>query len=426
MIENSKISLKLKGEIITFCENISDGLTKPERKALIQMIFGIIEKGSCHVNEICRSTDQDIRLKKLVERVIRHISKDDFGILIQKNYLDKIKKRIKKDTIISVDYTALVKKYAKKQDNLCKVRDGRTNSIKTGFWQIEVCAVDIERKQYLPLYSKLHSQEQESFKSENSETFATIEFLKESFGDKGVYVFDRGFDRNVIFAKLLELESEFIVRLKSNRHLLFGKKGQKKSAENVANSVRCQVRELVKLRKKDKTQVFELDYGSRKVRLPNCPEVELNLVVIKGKRGDVKAMFLTSLECASRKNLNKVVKSYFARWAVEEIIRFRKQEFDLENIRLRSWTRLQNMTTLVLLAGAFVAMKASLSLSGRTILKILDLSKRAGRLKKFILYAVRYGISVLLSLRNLKFRNQRKTDTDQLSFFKTINPIGDF
>lgn len=204
----------------------------------------------------------------------------------------------------------------------------------------------------------------------------------------------------MIFAKLLDLDLRFIVRLKGDRHLLSGKKG--------------------------KIQVFELDYGSRKVRLPSYPDAELNLVVVKGKRCDVKAMFLTNFECGSRKTLNKVVRSYFARWAVEEMIRFRKQEFDLEDIRLRSWTRLQNMTVLVLVASGFAAMKSSLSLSGAIMLKILELSKRAGRLKKFILYAVRYGMGILLNLCRLKFDCRQNAGSNQLSLFETVNTIGTF
>lgn len=47
------------------------------------------------------------------------------------------------------------------------------------------------------------------------------------------------------------------------------------------------------------------------------------------------------------------VQSYLSRWKVEETIRFMKQTYDLENIRLLTYKRLQNMFALVMAAVAF-------------------------------------------------------------------------
>ena len=417
-MNNSKTANKLKAEIVSFADRISEGLSKPQKRAVVELLFGILSSGSCIVTQVSRRLNDPVKFKKVLERLTRHLSKEDFGKQLQLNYLQKVKRHIKEDTFICVDYTAIAKKYAGAQDNLCKVYDNRTKTVEMGFWQIEVCAIDSERKKYLPLYSRLHSQQDNKFTSENTQTYKTLEVLNDSLNKKGIYVFDRGFDRNLIFAKLLDLDVKFIVRLKKNRHLEYGKKGRKKKVEMLAQSVRCQVREKVNFRRKGKITTTYLDYGSRQIKLPAYPDVNLNLVVIKNRRGEVKAMFLTNLPGGSRKNLNKVVNGYFLRWAVEEMIRFRKQAFDLENIRLRSWTRLQNMTTLTLLSAGITGLRTCVQLPGVVFSQILHLAKRVGGIKRFSLYAIRDGMSFLLNSVTLRRKPPRKHDSNQLYLFK--------
>lgn len=414
----NKTASRLKGEIILFADRISDGLSKPEKKAVAELLFGILSGGSCLVTEVSRRLDDPVKFKKVLDRLTRHLSKEDFGKRLQLNYLQKVRRHIKKDTLICVDYTTIVKEYAQVQDNLCKVYDNQTKTVETGFWQMEVCAIDSERKKYLPLYSRLYSQQDDKFTSENTETYTTLDILSKSLRKKGIYVFDRGFDRNLIFKKLLELDVKFIVRLKKNRHLGYGKKGRRKNVEKLAESVRCQVSEIVKFKRQGKIITAQMDYGSRQVKLPDFPDVTLNLTVIKNKHGKVRAMFLTNLPGGSRKNLNKVVNGYFLRWSVEEVIRFRKQAFDLENIRLRSWTRLQNMTTLTLLSAGITGLRTCVELPGIVFSQILYFAKRVGGIKRFSLYAIRDGMSFLLNSVMLRRKHPQKHDSNQLNLFK--------
>ena len=109
----SKTAYRLKGEIISFANGICGGLTKPEKKAAVELLFGILSGGSCLVTEISRRLNDPTKFKKVLERLTRHLSKEDFGERLQ---LQKVKRHIKEDTLICVDYTTIVKEYAQIQE----------------------------------------------------------------------------------------------------------------------------------------------------------------------------------------------------------------------------------------------------------------------------------------------------------------------
>ncbi|GEM_PF-6534276 len=103
------------------------------------------------------------------------------------------------------------------------------------------------------------------------------------------------------------------------------------------------------------------------------------------------------------------------RWTVEEIIRFRKQEFDLENIRVRSWVKLQNLTTLVLISAGKVGLQSFCGLMSR---HILTFAKRANGIKRFSLYAIMEGVSYLLTYFMINRKAIPKSCCNQLTLFE--------
>ena len=103
----------------------------------------------------------------------------------------------------------------------------------------------------------------------------------------------------------------------------------------------------------------------------------------------------------SRKNrtlLWWVLESYLTRWRIEETIRFIKQSYDLEDIRVLTYERLKNMMALVLAAVYFAAVylgaRSKLEIMATHILKI---SKRIFGIPDFRYYALADGIGRALS-----------------------------
>jgi hypothetical protein len=68
-----------------------------------------------------------------------------------------------------------------------------------------------------------------------------------------------------------------------------------------------------------------------------------------------------------------MIQAYITRWRVEETIRFIKQNYYLEDIRVLRYERLRNMAALVLASSYFAAvylrMRAKLEISTAHILK---------------------------------------------------------
>ena len=92
-----------------------------------------------------------------------------------------------------------------------------------------------------------------------------------------------------------------------------------------------------------------------------------------------------------------MVESYLGRWRVEETIRFIKQSYRLEDIRLLTYDRLRNLVTLVLVAAYF----ACVYLGKRAKLALLvghieRAAKRIYGIPEFRFYAIADGIKQLL------------------------------
>ena len=90
------------------------------------------------------------------------------------------------------------------------------------------------------------------------------------------------------------------------------------------------------------------------------------------------------------------MKSYLSRWRVEETIRFIKQSYRLENIRVLKYERLRNLMMLVLVTADF----ASVYLGKRAKLAILvrhieRAAKRICGVPEFRFYAIADGIKQL-------------------------------
>jgi len=125
----------------------------------------------------------------------------------------------------------------------------------------------------------------------------------------------------------------------------------------------------------------------------------------------------------NRKVLWWVVEAYLTRWRVEDTIRFIKQSYDFEDVRVLTYQRLKNMAVLVLAASYF----AAVWLGTRTKLNILAMhamnaAKRIFGIPDFRYYALADGIRAIFKRVGkgpLYPRGYEITPSPQLSLWRT-------
>ena len=127
--------------------------------------------------------------------------------------------------------------------------------------------------------------------------------------------------------------------------------------ETAVLAAQCPMRYATHIVREEKGRevCHRLDYGFRPVRLPDHPEVPLWLVVVRGL-GAPPMMLLTNLPMRrNRTVLWWAVSAYLSRWRIEEAIRFVRQSYEAEDIRVLTYDRLRNMAVLVNSAAFFTA-----------------------------------------------------------------------
>jgi len=99
-----------------------------------------------------------------------------------------------------------------------------------------------------------------------------------------------------------------------------------------------------------------------------------------------------------------------SRWRVEETIRFLKQSYQLEDIWLLTYVRLQNLMAILLAVAYFTSIYLGLRLKLRVLMRhVLRTARRVSPKQR---------ITFFPQLRNHHFRSRpRKLKTPKISFF---------
>ncbi len=142
--------------------------------------------------------------------------------------------------------------------------------------------------------------------------------------------------------------------------------------------------------------MYQVEYGVMDVRLPERPDQKLRMVVLKGF-GQKPMMLLTTLAATdSRERLWQVVEGYLSRWRVEDAIRYIKQAYNLEDIRLLNYERLRNMLAVLLAAVYFASAWLGESVRRSILVRnITRASKRMFGVVEFHYYAIADGLATL-------------------------------
>jgi len=144
-------------------------------------------------------------------------------------------KRIKDDTVLIVDISDLIKKYARKMEYLARVRDSSEKKKGNGYRLCEVVGAEVGSSEITPLAQTLWSQVTEDFVSKNAEILEVVSKVLKATEKRGILALDRGGDRRRFYQHWVPDESvDFIIRQRVDRNLLH--KGKAKKSLQLANT----------------------------------------------------------------------------------------------------------------------------------------------------------------------------------------------
>jgi hypothetical protein len=375
-------------------------MKRPEEKLVTHMLYGIAASNRCHLTEIARALDEDIAIKKTVDRLSRGLQQFKNHALLQENYLKQVEKHIDETTIFPIDESDAAKPYSVAMEALHPVRDGSTGKTVPGYNTLEITALTHKTKIPLPVYERVYSAAEKDFLSQDDEVLKGLRFLSERFGHGGIRVMDRGYDANVYMRYFIKNSERFIIRVKKNRMLHYH--NQSVNIADLANRYKGKYAFKCTLNGK----VIHCKIAEIPVHVPEFGKVPLFLNVVYGF-GKEPMYLLTN--CQSRENLHTVIaKMYLLRWRIEDHFRFKKQQFSFEDFRVRSLAAIRTLHQLVTILTGYLGLLSNENDSVMTCI-LREVAKpvprhKKRRPKKILHYEIAAGFAWLLrkTVANLK------------------------
>ena len=387
---------EMKREISNFSKKIAKGLNKPTSKFVMDMQYGLAKSGSCLVSETSRALDEEIKLSYTIERLCDNLANlyPEEKQIIWNNYLEEVKKNVdKENAIVLFDDSDINKEYSKKLEDLDKVLDGSSQDKKTvnGYHVCEATILTKNEKQPMSIYSKIYSCKSKNFVSKNKYTLESIKAAENVVGNDFIGIFDRGYDDNKLFNYMSENGHKFVIRLDDERTLLF--KGKKRSVKEVADLRKGKIKMTALF---DDNEEVELMISYTKAVLPYNKK-EYTLVIVYGLSEEKPMKLLTNLEYAEKEDVIKIVRLYLSRWRIEEHFRGKKQEYDFENIRVRTLESMNNLNIMLTVHLGHIAILADKINKNLLILKIIYASKSLKDKSIVWLSQIARGIKAILA-----------------------------
>lgn len=397
-----------KRSIFNFASKLTNGMQKPNKNFILDMFFGMAKSKSVLLSNIARALEEPIDTIQTVKRLSNRLDEFHETSDLLENYEKMIKPFLQEeDNLILVDNSEIVKPAASKMEALGRVRDGSTGNYGNGYWTTNMIAVAPKTKHPISVYSHLYSSSEEGFLSENEETYKGLDHVNRLVGEKqATFVMDRGYDNIEVMKKVLKQENNFIIRLKKNRNLLYQNK--KFSVHDLA----IRRKGKINFRSEIKGTTYDLKVSHLTVEIPSLKGKKFTMVIVYGY-GKEPMVLLTNKRVRKKDEVISILKAYITRWRIEEMFRVQKQEFELEDIRVRTLPSLKRMFLFVSMMVTFMTIKIEKQ-NGffHSVIEMAKGIKTTDQIKMF-LYRFSAGVEAILKkdahgVRHFKYIEKRK------------------
>lgn len=400
------LTKKIQIQLSDYFSNATS-VSKPELRAMKDIVTGILKSQSVFVNQIGASLRESLKLKDVTKRLSAQYLKEDYADKVLKHHLSTVTSGVSKDSFIIMDGTDISKKYAKFMEGLELVKNGDTGEIGLGYNVLNINAIN-NHKEITPLYSKAYSYQTGALSS-NNEIKSAVKNVDAYLQGKGCWVFDRGAD-NAILKDFFTTEcSRCIIRLKRNTKLIY--KGNPAKVSQIAHRIQYLCTQSVTKIKKNKPIVKTYELAAVKVQDNSRGNLKaLWLVISKDKtHGGLCYLLVKSPLSCPVEVAQWAFKGYGLRWSIEEYHRHIKQQYKLEDIQIKTFTGLQSMLALLTVAMHMIYKK----IKAIHFELLLDagynyLNKHVVReLTNFIYYKISKVVAILLMPTKGRWKIQR-------------------
>ena len=384
---------EMKRDIINFSKKICEGASKPETKFTMDMIYGISKSKDVLLSSIAGALDEDTKKAYTIDRLSDNLS-NDLSNSINENYCNLAMDSLGENPVFLIDDSDIIKPLGEKFEDLGIVRDGssRNKSYEKGYHHTEIVGLTQNKKQPISLFSKIHSSTQKDFVSANDITFEGIDKIVNLLNkrkQKGIFVNDRGYDNNLIFNHYFEKNQYFIIRLKENRKVYCNHRWHKITAIRDSHKGKIKMNLLFQGEEKEcSVSVIKVQITAKKKWI--------NLVLVYGL-GETPMMLASNIPIKSKEDVIKIARCYLDRWRIEEYFKFKKQEYNFENFRVRTLKSINNLNKMLTYTIGLIALLSEKIGKREFVNKIIKESKSLKDNVYLWFYQLARGIYNILS-----------------------------
>lgn len=421
MDANSTTVARFKAQVNKFSGILSEGLSKPKKRLVKELLYGIQASKDVKLSNISRSLQEPIALIKTENRLSRNLDDEDYSDHINAVLLRLGDRHISHDMVIAIDPGDIQKPYAQAMEHLCRLYDGDKKRPSKGYHLCQVTGANLEHNKIVPLHCELYSTAEGQVKDNTEKIMEVITKVRSRIGTKGVWAIDREGDNQRIINHFLSHDLTFVTRLKLSRYLHFGHNTNRQvAAERLCNHSGKKYQTKIVCLHNGKELNRMIHYSTVTVSLPDMPDHWFNAVIVEGW-GEKPTVLISNMKIDTSNPLTiwRVVECYLTRWKCEECYRYIKQSYNTEDIRVRSYCSLRNIIAFINAIAYFTSIYMGVSLKLKIMVeKIYLLSKRFFGIPNFFNYAMADGIYNLLknTLTGISYTiNPRKPHDFQLS-----------
>jgi hypothetical protein len=357
-----------------FVQKLTEGVNKPAVKFTTELLCGLLFSPDLVLTHIAARVAFHGPLAARAKRFRRQLTNRRWSVRhLWANYLTWLKRRLDIDRLFIVDLTDLAKPYARKMEYLAWVRDADQDGLVTGYWCVEVYALD-RQGQLWPVILWPYSVEAEGQLSQNDQVLKILSGIDTALGEGfGIYVFDCGFDAYSYIEPFVASRRHFIIRQRGDRAVVLD------------HGVRLLLGDLVE-------HLFAQTHHwlvYKRIYLPALT-TPLYVVAYHVRGYDRPVILLTNLVVEDLDGALQLRHRYARRWDCETAIQYLKSQMGLERFAVRRYRAIQR---LVFLAGLAMAFLSYLLASGRNMKQRIDDGLRYSRRPKRLWF---YRVTICL------------------------------